>query len=127
MHELRVVLRHVPVGPESDTSAYLAKQGIPPEAQLGSMHLWPSEWEGLSEAEMLALPPGEQVWEIAYDLLPGLRGRGLGKGMILAAMDGWIKWLGIGTVIAVRAGAVAPRQRLMTGRADGQCCFPCCC
>jgi RimJ/RimL family protein N-acetyltransferase len=66
------------------------------------MQVWPSEWEGLSEAAMLALPPREQIWEIAYDLLPALHGRGLGTGMITAVMESWTRWLGIGTVIAVR-------------------------
>lgn len=107
VHNLHFVLRHVPAHADADEelAAYLAEQGIPAGDQLGSMHLWPSESEGLTDDEMRALPPREQVWEIGYDMLPLLQGRGLGRRMIQAAMKGWIGWLGIGTVIAVRVQA----------------------
>jgi hypothetical protein len=50
---------------------------------------------------MMELPPKQQVWEVAYDILPVLQGRGIGKAMLKAGLEGWIQLLGIGTLLAV--------------------------
>lgn len=67
---------------------------------IGNLHLTPRELEG-KIGDMMALPPKEQVWEVAYDILPVLQGRGIGKAMLKAGLEGWIQWLGIGTLLAV--------------------------
>jgi GNAT superfamily N-acetyltransferase len=67
---------------------------------IGNLHLIPQELDGKIE-NMLELPPQEQAWIVAYDILPNLQGRGIGKAMLRAGIEGWIRWLGIGTVLAV--------------------------
>lgn len=66
---------------------------------IGNLHLIPQELDGKIE-NMLELPPQEQAWIVAYDILPNLQGRGIGKAMLRAGIEGWIRWLGIGTVLA---------------------------
>lgn len=36
---------------------------------------------------MLELPPKQQVWEVAYDILPVLQGQGIAKAMLKAGLD----------------------------------------
>lgn len=138
LHELRMMLRHVPApqgsasaldsargsGPAigmtkaldgSDLSANpdaaferqgmaneeLEKLGVRPGAVMGSLQLRPAGDRGSSQSEMLARPPGDQVWEMGCDVYSSIQGRGLGTGMITAGMQAWIAWLGVGKVIAV--------------------------
>lgn len=46
-------------------------------------------------------PPSEQVWEIAYNLMPEWRGKGIAGHMLDVIMAGWVEWAGIGTVMGV--------------------------
>ena len=93
-------LRYLPHLTESPSGA-LDDIGLRPHQFLGNLFLWPSGQEGCTSDEMLEREPRDQVWEIAYDLTPELQGRGVGSAVIKAALEGWIQWIGIGTVIAV--------------------------
>lgn len=46
-------------------------------------------------------PASEQIWEIAYNLLPEWRGKGIAGQVLDVVMDGWVKWVGIGGLKAV--------------------------
>lgn len=73
---------------------------LPASGFVGGLHLNPAA-ENMTESEMLALPPAEQVWQLAYNYLPSMGGHGEGERQVRAGMEAWIRWLGIGKVIAV--------------------------
>jgi RimJ/RimL family protein N-acetyltransferase len=54
----------------------------------------------MTPEEMLGKPAVEQTWETAYDIIPELFGRGIGKALVGAGMA-FVKWVGIGSVVAV--------------------------
>jgi RimJ/RimL family protein N-acetyltransferase len=95
-------LRYVPSRTSSEDKGSAKLQGLDlVEGEfIGDLHLTPRELDG-DTGNMMELPPKEQVWEVAYDILPVLRGRGIGKAMLKAGLEGWIQWLGIGTLLAV--------------------------
>lgn len=43
----------------------------------------------------------EVFMEMAYDLTPGLHGKGIGRAMLKAGLEGWADWLGVSAVFAV--------------------------
>ena len=90
-------LRYIPTTPPGPLSG----TDLRPDEVVGILYLWPSDFEGISEDEMLAKPPKDQVWATGYDVLPKLHGRGIGTAMISAGVKGWIDKLGIGKVTAV--------------------------
>lgn len=47
------------------------------------------------------LPPAEQIWEISYNLSPEWRGKGVAGQVLDAVIEGWVKWVGIGRLMAV--------------------------
>jgi len=65
-----------------------------------NLHFFPLV-EGTSSADVMILPRDEQVWEMAYDVRPDLWGRGMGGEMIRCLVEVWVKWMGIGRVVAV--------------------------
>lgn len=67
---------------------------------VGVVSAFPWEAGGIGYEQMIALPPAEQIWEVAYDLLPTLQGKGLGRGVMQCVVD-WAEWVGIGKLIAV--------------------------
>lgn len=55
------------------------------------------------------LPSEEQTWELVYNLSPEWTGRGIGGAVLDVVLEGWVRWLGIGTIMAVswlRSGSV---------------------
>lgn len=88
----------------------LSTLGLRPGQVIGHVALFPSPQGGMSEAEMLRLPLSQQTWETAYDLLPILHGRGLGRGL-LRAVEGWGRWVGLSKVCAVSLSS--PREEAM--------------
>jgi RimJ/RimL family protein N-acetyltransferase len=95
-------LRYVPSKSPSEDKGFSKLQGLDlvDGEFIGNLHLTPRELDG-DTGNMLELPPKQQVREVAYDILPVLQGRGIGKAMLKAGLEGWIQWLGIGTLLAV--------------------------
>lgn len=50
-----------------------------------------------------SVPPRDQVWEMAYDLSEGARGKGYSVPIVKSALENWARWVGIGAVRAVSA------------------------
>jgi hypothetical protein len=50
------------------------------------------------------VPPAEQSWAIGYNLLLEWRGKGVAGQMLDVVMAGWVEWVGIGAITAVRSG-----------------------
>jgi RimJ/RimL family protein N-acetyltransferase len=90
-------LRYVPQG---DTSSDLEGLTFVPGQFVGNLHIFPYEKAGMTPEEMLGKPAVEQTWETAYDIIPELFGRGIGKALVGAGMA-FVKWVGIGSVVAV--------------------------
>jgi len=54
------------------------------------------------------LPPGRQEWGLGYALEPDWHGRGVTSELLRIILDEWVgRWLGIGSVSAVRAPFVS--------------------
>jgi hypothetical protein len=47
------------------------------------------------------MPPSEQKWELGYNLLPDYSGLGIGGAILDVIIESWVKWIGIGTLVAV--------------------------
>lgn len=62
-----------------------------------------------------SVAPGDQVWEMAYDLAESARGKGYSVPAVKSAIDNWARWVGIGTV---RAVSVRRRRMTTCGWAD---------
>lgn len=43
----------------------------------------------------------EQTWEMAYNLMPEWTGKGIGGRVLDCVLEVWVKWVGIGTMMAV--------------------------
>lgn len=50
-------------------------------------------------------PVSAQTWEIAYNLLPEWRGKGIAGHAMDVIVEGWVKWIGIGYLMAVSSCA----------------------
>lgn len=74
---------------------------------LGGVYVWPYASTDAEAAEMLARPPAEQTFEVAYDLAEVARRKGLGKRMLTAALEAWVESLGIGMAKAVSGCVIA--------------------
>jgi hypothetical protein len=48
-----------------------------------------------------AEPPSEQTWEMAYNLMPEWTGLGVGGRVLDCVLEVWVKWVGIGIMMAV--------------------------
>ena len=93
-----LALRYVPL--ESSVPETVDKLDITPGEYLGNMHFWPkTPAEG--EEPQTTRPPGEQVWMAAWDVSPSLQGRGVGTTILRAGLEAWVKWMGVGCVVAV--------------------------
>ena len=61
-----------------------------------------AEKDKLSVEEVLALPPGQQIWDLAFFLDPGLHGKGVMSEAVGCMIEGWVgPWMGAGVVSAV--------------------------
>ena len=98
------ILRYVPTG---NDSGRLDGLGLRDGQMLGGVYVWPYASTDAEAAEMLARPPAEQTFEVAYDLAEVARRKGLGKRMLTAALEAWVEWLGIGMAKAVSGCVIA--------------------
>ena len=55
------------------------------------------------QVERYDMPPGRTRWEMAYDMLPEMQGRGIVGASVQAAL-GWCRWVGIPRLHAVSLG-----------------------
>ena len=84
-----------------------------------------------TEGEMLARPPGEQVWYFGYVMSAALGGKGVMGEVVGCVVEGWVKpWMGVGTVGGVslpcpRASSSLNRFRGCKGKLDGRLMFSC--
>ena len=93
-------------------STYTNDPTLPPGRLIGVFNLFPSNHSAIltdhqttwdENGDVSGSGSGsEKVIEIAYDLWPELHGRGIGAAMLKAGIEGWIDWLNIPLVTAVR-------------------------
>ena len=91
--------------PSERGSGKLDNVGLRPGQVIGDLYFFPYTKTQEEEEEMFGREPRDQVWEVAYDLLPHLQGKGLGYRLLRAGLEGWIQLVGIGKVVAVSRGA----------------------
>lgn len=47
------------------------------------------------------LPAKDQKWELVYNLFPEWQGQGIGGAVLDVVIESWVKWVGIGYLVAV--------------------------
>lgn len=86
--------------PDPNIPSSLEGLNLRPGQLVGNLHIFP----GISNDQPESghdIPARDQTWEIAYDILPLLQGRGIGYETVSLGIESWIKWLDIGKVVAV--------------------------
>jgi len=122
-----LALRYHPNPMSGSETGVKDKKGLPPLSTLGlsagdyvgNLHFWPNTPIDGGEPAMIDRPREEQVWVAAWDVLPLLQGRGVGRTMLNAGLEAWIGWMGVGKVLAVSAVSFLPIFECRKGGSRG--------
>ncbi|KAK4685176.1 hypothetical protein P7C73_g4984, partial [Tremellales sp. Uapishka_1] len=82
---------------------------------VGVMNVNPKiDWKRATLAEMAAIPPAQQTWHIAYDLLPKYSGQDVMSEVVDAVLNHWIKpYMRIGIVRSFAEEGNAASRRVL--------------
>lgn len=75
----------------------LAKSGLQSPCVTAS----PKSRGQVSDEELKGIPANEQTWELVYNLHPDWAGKGIAGASLDVVIEAWVKWIGIGTLMAV--------------------------
>jgi GNAT superfamily N-acetyltransferase len=101
-----------PLPPDTPTPAFalVILRDMTTGRMIGDMQLFQPIPPGTSPEDQARLfagtakqtvPSSGQTWELAYNLRPEWQGKGVGGAVLDSVLEGWVKWVGIGTVMAV--------------------------